>query len=640
MSEYPHDHYRARVTVDPTASSPAPVDEGKKKGYFDDHATRELLDLSLSEIVLHSGTYGINELSVQPIKLSTLRAPSYDRRLLPFTPANHAFTSTYIAMHERNGQFPVLAQTRRNLEENLNRALLDAQIAANSAGISLPNYAISLVPRLKYNEGGDDRPFPHQFKVFFSPSVSRMRGARIGRVGATLDATTNAASAMVRDSKGWPKGEPVGIIIDVDEISEEDGVTLAAYQALEVPREGLLPNGVELVSLTREEARDVLIGKTLGKSVPVTNIPDVALGFDPDTGTDDDALYYAAIAPDHDDHNLNADGETKTHGQRREEADNAFMEELHARQEEETRMEEDPVPPYEPAQPGNENTFAFPTLQTSLEESANRGQAQSLTPASATVSIPSSEAVSATSSNLDAPARAGRSTVAARRSRNYHGPYTQPISSSRPRRPPPRRTPSPVRRYSPPPRRSSLPSHLSSRHYSPPNRSYARRSPSPDHRPIRRRSPTPPDNALNTLRGRNRPVVPEVRIIQTQELHRIVQDTDTGISALVPVMQVSSSQMGLDLSALMRPTIPEGRQERLGAARYNSRSIEGSRESANTYYHPRPRSPPRERSSRRRSPSPMPLRRSSPALNFHFRAVASPAYPLPASLVFHTCYRK
>ena len=59
-------------------------------------------------------------------------------------------------MHERNGQFPILAQTRRNLEEYLNRALLDAQIAANSAGISLPNYTISLVPWLKYSEGGDD----------------------------------------------------------------------------------------------------------------------------------------------------------------------------------------------------------------------------------------------------------------------------------------------------------------------------------------------------------------------------------------------------------------------------------------------------------------------------------------------------
>jgi hypothetical protein len=53
----------------------------------------------------------------------------------------------------------------------------------------------------------------------------------------------------------------------------------------------------------------------MGKSVPVTNIPNVALGFDPDSGTNDDTLYYAAITPDHDSHNLNVDGEAKTQGQ-------------------------------------------------------------------------------------------------------------------------------------------------------------------------------------------------------------------------------------------------------------------------------------------------------------------------------------
>jgi hypothetical protein len=105
--------------------------------------------------------------------------------------------------------------------------------------------------------------------------------------------------------------------------------------------------------------------------------------------------------------------------------------------------------------------------------------------------------------------------------------------------------------------------------------------------------------------------VPEVRIIQTQQVQRIVQDTDTGMSALVPIMQVSSSQMGLDLSALTRPANPESRRERLGAAHY-SRSIEGSREYANTYYRPRSRSPPRESSSRRRSPPPVSSRRVSP----------------------------
>jgi len=458
MSQVPHDHYRARVTTDPTASSPAPVDEGKKKGYFDDHATRMLLDLSPSDAVLHSGTYGNKELSVSPIKLSSLRATNYDRRLLPFTPLNHAFACTYIAMHDRNGQFPVLAQTRKNLEESLNRALIDAQIAANSAGISLPNYAMTLIPRIKYSEGGDDHPFPHQFKIFFAPSASRMRGVRVGRIEALLDATTNAASAMNNGFRGWPKGEPVGILIGEEEFSEEDVTILSAYQALGVPRVGSLPEGLEIVSLTREEVQDALIGKMLGKSVPNTKIPDVISDFDPNSGMDDDALYYASIAPDYDEHNLNADGEAKTREQRREEADYAIMEELQGGQEEE-RMEQDPVPPYEPVQREGEAAFATSALQMSLVEPANAGPAQLSTPNSAATSMPSSEAVSATSSNSNAAVpQTRRSTVAARRSRNYRGPYMQPASSSsRSRLPPPRRSPSPLRHYSPPPSRQHSP---------------------------------------------------------------------------------------------------------------------------------------------------------------------------------------
>ena len=153
-------------------------------------------------------------------------------------PLNHAFTCTYIAMHDRNRQSPVLAQTRKNLKESLNRALINAQIAANSAGISLLNYAMTLIPRIKYSEGGDDRPFLHQFKIFFAPSASRMCGVRIGRIDTLLDATTNAASIMNNDFQGWPKGEPVGILIDEEEFSEEDVTILSAYQALGVPRVG------------------------------------------------------------------------------------------------------------------------------------------------------------------------------------------------------------------------------------------------------------------------------------------------------------------------------------------------------------------------------------------------------------------
>ena len=113
---------------------------------------------------------------------------------------------------------------------------------------------------------------------------------------------------------------------------------------------------------------------------------------------DDDALYYASVTPDYNDHNLNTDGKAKTREQHREEADYAIMEELQGGQEEE-HMEQDPIPPYEPVQHEGEATFAMSALQMSLVEPANDGPAQLSTPNSVATSMPSSEAVSAMSSN-------------------------------------------------------------------------------------------------------------------------------------------------------------------------------------------------------------------------------------------------
>ena len=82
MSQIPHDHYCARVSTDPTISSPASTDQDCTKGYFNDNATHLLLGLSPNDAILHSGTYGAKELSVEPIKFSHLHAPMYDQQLL------------------------------------------------------------------------------------------------------------------------------------------------------------------------------------------------------------------------------------------------------------------------------------------------------------------------------------------------------------------------------------------------------------------------------------------------------------------------------------------------------------------------------------------------------------------------------
>jgi hypothetical protein len=611
MALIPHDHYRAGVSADPATSSPAPIAQGPIRGYFDDNATRLLLGLSPNDSILHSGTYGHKELSVLPIKFSSIRPSMYDPRLLPFTPRLHSFLSHAIDMHEQRGQFPVYAQTRRNLDESLTWSMLKAQVACNQASISLPNYALALIPRLRYNAGGDGNPFPYQFLVFFSPSAKRIRGVRIGRVRAVLDAASNAAHAFINGPGNWPIGEPVGISIDVTELSEDDRQLLTAYLVLGVPVEGELAKGLDPTSFSLEAAREIVIGKALGKSALVTKIPLDSPGFNPDSGTDEDALDFAALDPDYEEHGFDGDGLVMTHAQAQEVAALEFMEEFHGQQEEDHPMEEDPAPPYVPAEPEAGTAFATSALQVSLDDPAGSTPPLALTPTSAVDSIPSSEAVSAASSSAPdiAAPRARRSTVGARRSRNYQGPYVQPTSSSsssQSRRPPSRRSPSP-RRYSPP-------RHAMARPYLQTNRYPPRRSPSPGYRHNRQRSP-PPAATTEPYRGRGLPNTSGVRIIQTREQHRIVQDTDTGISALVPVMQVSSSQMGLDLSALMQPVIPEGPRGRLGPQGYAPpHSIESSRNSSGARYYPRSRSPRREPYSRPQSPSP---RRSDYGSSYH-----------------------
>lgn len=176
-------------------------------------------------------------------------------------------------------------------------------------------------------------------------------------------------------------------------------------------------------------------------------------------------------------------------------------------------------------------------------------------------------------------------------------------SSSCSRRPPQPRSPSLTHHHLPPSSRchSPLPlRNLSPRWYSPPSG------------PCSRHLPSLPNMALCTIQGRNMPNVPGVRIIHTLEPCCIIQDMDTGISVLIPVMQVSSSQTGLKLLALMQLSDSEGWS-------CVPHSIEGSHESSCAYYHPHPPSPPHECLPQQQSPplihhhSPLPLPHHHPS---------------------------
>ena len=287
MSQLSHESPHAKISCDPTASSPTPVHEGQSRGYFNDKATRALLGLEAEVIPLHSGTYGEAEPGVKPVKLSLLRQKLYDRLFLPFVPQKHWFHHTPISMYEKNQQYTLHFDARRELDGLFSKALIDAQLGAKETGLNLPHYALTLVPKLRYKVGGDERPFFYHLLIFFSPSAHRMRAARIGRVSAILDAMTNLVQALQGDPGEWEKGSPVGMIVDVEELTEEDRALISAYRSLSMPVEGALPSDMP-PTVTTEQARVILFGKSKSKATELPDETDLPDG-------DDDALFYATI---------------------------------------------------------------------------------------------------------------------------------------------------------------------------------------------------------------------------------------------------------------------------------------------------------------------------------------------------------
>ena len=78
MSLKQHESASHRIGFEPAASSPAPVHQGARRGYFDDSATKRLLRLSDEEVLLNSGTYGSKELGQLPIEMSFICDRDYE----------------------------------------------------------------------------------------------------------------------------------------------------------------------------------------------------------------------------------------------------------------------------------------------------------------------------------------------------------------------------------------------------------------------------------------------------------------------------------------------------------------------------------------------------------------------------------
>ncbi len=292
MSLKQHESASHRIGFEPSASSPAPAYQGARRGYFDDTATKRLLRLSDEEVLLNSGTYGSKELGQLPIEMSFIRDGDYDQRLTPFVPRHHTYYGNQLTMHQRNGQWFPLAASIMALWNIFSEIVVDALKLAERTGLSLPSYALDLVPRLRYKISPEDSPLFFQLLPFFSPSALRARWCRIARVTILLEGYINLCTRLLHPDAEWARGIPVGIRFDANSATNEDGKLALAYRFLSTPftapLELIAENGYSL-----EDARNALLGQGYGKRVARLLFDEI----DELDNTDADALDFVAINP-------------------------------------------------------------------------------------------------------------------------------------------------------------------------------------------------------------------------------------------------------------------------------------------------------------------------------------------------------
>jgi hypothetical protein len=262
-STAPHRSIHHRVTYDLADTSPAPALDGPQSGYFDDQLTRELLGLTEEDSLTHAGTYGPKEPGQMPVDVSWLRGGSYDQRLLPFVPRGYRMSSP--AFHMQRGQHIMRADARKGLREWLNKALFDSQSLGSQVSLSLPTYALHVIPKLLHPDPSSTLELPYQFQPFFTPLATRARWVQVHRIIAVLEVYINLCQRILTPQGDWKIGQPVGLRFNPELANDEDRLLARAYHFLGLSIDGYTPpNSAGEYSL--DNAQDALIGRQLGKA--------------------------------------------------------------------------------------------------------------------------------------------------------------------------------------------------------------------------------------------------------------------------------------------------------------------------------------------------------------------------------------
>ena len=217
----------------------APVESGRKRGYFNDGAMRVLLALTEEDYLQAAGTYGAKELGKYPVDFALLRNGSYDQCLMLFVPKRHGtMRVVHIELHQTNWQWKPSSRALRNLEGDLVFAINQAEEAAKLTKLPLPEYAFELVPRLCYCNSPDDPFFEYQFQIWFKLEAHYGRWRHAEHTAGLLDGYTNICHLLLEPMKEeWACGEPIGINFNPTDVDDQDRELAIAYAFLKLPIE-------------------------------------------------------------------------------------------------------------------------------------------------------------------------------------------------------------------------------------------------------------------------------------------------------------------------------------------------------------------------------------------------------------------
>ena len=202
----------------------APLELGRKRGFFKDEATRALLGLNKGDFMTASGTYGAKEMAEYPVDFALARDGSYDQRFLPFVPESRGtMRRPQIELPMHNRQRKPANRDIKGLKEAFLEAVSRAEKCAARTNLPLPDYAFTLVPRLSYQLTPVDPPFEYQFQCWFAPQAHYARWRRIERVTGLLEGYINACYQLVHPGGSeWPSGKPIGFEPNLADANDDD----------------------------------------------------------------------------------------------------------------------------------------------------------------------------------------------------------------------------------------------------------------------------------------------------------------------------------------------------------------------------------------------------------------------------------